>query len=163
VQAPGAVFLQEAREALIAEILLRGGTVARAPAGSVVINLDAEVVDWGFATARSDGTYAVAGGATGAGVLIGASGGIAPLGVAGIAAGSGLVAEALLALMPGTNAEVAWRATIVSDERIVLQIGEAMYVPESDIPLYQSSSKIQAIASLTPPAPLQVRQLRFAQ
>ena len=63
-------------------------------------------------------------------------------------------------LMPTTNAETVWEATIVTNDRVLMKLQEPVYIREADIPLYAHATDLSPIASWTTSEPLGVRLIR---
>jgi hypothetical protein len=81
----------------------------------------------------------------------------------GSAAGLGVLADAIVALTPLTNAEAIWQASIVTGDQVVMRLQQPIYVRDRDIPLYAKTANLAAVASWTgEDAVLAPRPLRLA-
>jgi hypothetical protein len=166
VQAQGSAFVHQVATQLKADILARGGAVARVPIGATVVNLDVDFVAW----SRRDkppgllGTTAVL--AT-PGIVIGASEPMATWTTAdaagAAAAGLGIFIDGLIAMTPLTNAEAIWQASVVTDDQVVMRVQKPLYVRDRDIPLYAAIAHLTPVVSWTEAnAALVARPLRLA-
>jgi hypothetical protein len=151
VQAPGSAFIRQVASELEADILSRGGTVARTPAGATVVNLDVDFVKWSPRDKPPGlvGTTAAAFAAPG--IAIGDS---LPMttwtaaNAAGFtAAGAGVAADTIVALTPTSNAEAIWQASIVTGDQVVMRLQQPIYVRDRDIPLYTKTLSLAPVAS----------------
>lgn len=147
VMAQGSTFLEEVRQAIEQDLMKRGVSIARSPAGATVINLDIDVVHWGAEHPYPGGALTAAGlaGAVGAGLSA-----ATPLGAAGgaiVAVGAGLVADVGIAAYPMTDTEAVWHASIITADRVTVMTGETLYIESGDIPLYRGTVTIAAISS----------------
>ena len=131
-QAPNSAFLRAVADALEAAIMHSGGTVARAPAGATVVNLDVSFVRWGPRDKPPGLGGTTAGILAIPGIVVGAS---VPMSTwtaanaAGFTAvGLGALIDAIVSLTPTMNAEAIWAATIVTDDRVIMRTpGAAPY------------------------------------
>jgi hypothetical protein len=150
-QAPGSAFIRQVETELEADILLRGGTVARTPAGATVVNLDVDFVKWSPRDKPPGllGTTAAVAAAPGA--VIGASVPISGWALADTAGFSGLglgvAADTIIALTPMSNSEAIWEASVVTDNQVVMRLQQPVYVRDRDIPLYTKTTTLGAVAS----------------
>jgi hypothetical protein len=150
-QAPGSAFIRQVETELEADILLRGGTVARTPAGATVVNLDVDFVKWSPRDKPPGllGTTAAVAAAPGA--VIGASVPISGWALADTAGFSGLglgvAADTIIALTPTSNSEAIWEASVVTDNQVVMRLQQPVYVRDRDIPLYTKTTTLGAVAS----------------
>jgi len=159
VTAPGSTFLHEVRNALEQEILHRGGTLSRSPANSIVVNLEVDVVQWGTHLRIPGGLATVAGLAAGTAILLNDAAPLSPAAGFGIAVGAGLVADAILALTPDTNTEAVWKVSVLSSDQVLMTASGPMYISASDIPLYESRTRLSPVVSLTAAVAPRPRQL----
>lgn len=162
ILAPGSTFLHEVREALQSEILKRGGLLARTPEGVIVVNLDVDVVKWGAREQAPGGLATALGLAAGTGILLANAAPLSPAAGFGIAAGAGLATDALQSIVPNTNAEAVWEASIISDTQILLDVRAPIYITASDVLLYHSGTRLGPIQSLRPASISYPRQLHYA-
>jgi hypothetical protein len=151
VQAPGSAFIRQVGTELEADILLRGGTVARTPAGATVVNLDVDFVKWSPRDKPPGLLGSTAAVAAVPGTVIGAS---VPMSTwtaadaAGFSAvGLGVATDTVIALTPMTNSEAIWEALVVTDNQIVMRLQQPVYVRDRDIPLYTKTATLTAVAS----------------
>jgi hypothetical protein len=151
VQAPGSAFIRQVATELEADILARGGTVARTPAGATVVNLDVDFVTWSPRDKPPGLVGTTAAVATIPGTVIGAS---QPMNewtaanAAGLSAvGVGAAADTIVALTPTSNAEAIWQASIVTGDQVVMQLQQPIYVRDRDIPLYTKTLTLAPVAS----------------
>jgi hypothetical protein len=165
VQAPDSAFVREVANELESDILRRGGTIARIPAGATVVNLDVNFVKWGPRD-KPPGLL----GTTAAilaipAIVIGASAPMSTWTAADAAAftaiGVGVVADAAIALTPTMNAEAVWEATIVTNDQVVMKVQEPIYIRAHDIPLYAKATNLSPLSSWSSNAPLRARTIRF--
>jgi hypothetical protein len=151
VQAPGSAFVDQVARELEADVLARGGTVARTPAGATVVNLDVDFVKWSPRD-KPPGLFGLAAGvATVPGIVIGASQPMSTWTAADAASfsavGVGLAADTLIALTPTSNAEAIWEASIVTGDQVVMRLQQPVYVRDRDIPLYTKTANLAPVAS----------------
>ncbi len=66
-------------------------------------------------------------------------------GLAGV--GLGVLTDGIIALTPTMNAEAIWKATIVVNDQVVMNLHEPVYIRADDIPLYAKSADLAPIAS----------------
>jgi len=150
-QAPGSAFIRQVGIELEADILLRGGTVARTPAGATVVNLDVDFVKWSPRDKPPGLLGTTAAVATAPGVVIGGSvptSRWALADAAGFSAvGLGVAADTIIALTPMSNSEAIWEASVVTDNQIVMRLQQPVYVRDRDIPLYAKTTTLGPVAS----------------
>jgi hypothetical protein len=150
-QAIDSSFIRQVADELEADILRRGGVVARSPAGATVVNLDVNFIQWG----PRDKPPGLAGTTLGIlaipPIVIGAS---LPMSTwtaatagAFTALGVGAFLDGVIALTPTMNAEAVWQATIVTDDRLVMKIQEPVYIRSPDIPLYAKDTTVGPVSS----------------
>jgi hypothetical protein len=167
VQARGSAFVDQVARELEADVLARGGTVARTPAGATVVNLDVDFVKWSPRD-KPPGLFGLAAGvATVPGIVIGASQPMSTWTAADAASfsavGVGLAADTLIALTPTSNAEAIWEASIVTGDQVVMRLQQPVYVRDRDIPLYTKTANLTPVASWSDEnAALAPRSLRLA-
>jgi hypothetical protein len=167
VQAPDSAFIRQVADTLVDDLLRRGGAVAREPAGATVVNLDVEFIRWGPKDKPPGLKFTSLGAFVGVPAMVfGANQPMSTwtLADAGIfsALGYGVLADTLIALTPMTNAEAVWKATVVTDDRVVMRLQEPVYVREKDLALYAKSTALAPMASWsTQSASLTVRRLRY--
>jgi hypothetical protein len=167
VQAPGSAFVRQVGTELEADILSRGGIVARTPFNATVINLDVDFVKWSPRDKPPGLLGTAAAAATIPGIAIGAS---APLSagtaaaVGGLTAvGFGIAADTVIALTPTTNSEAIWEASIVTNDQIILRLQQPIYVRDRDIALYSKTANLTPVVSWSDGnASLAPRSLRLA-
>lgn len=147
VLADGSGFLRSVRDALISEILARGGTVSMAPAGATIVNLDVDWVRWGSRPPGPGGAGTLLGGAAAIAVAVADAPVISLQSVAVAALGVGIAADIIAAVTPTQGSEAAWRAYIVTPTSIVWQRREVMYVDNSDLPLYMTGTRLAPMPS----------------
>ena len=107
VRPPDSTFLREVADEFQADVLRRGGTLARLPFGATVVSLDVDVVTW------SPGTYRP---------------GFLPV--------LGDAFAFIFAGAPNTKTEAVWKATVEANDQEVLKIVEPVCVRDDDAPLY---------------------------
>jgi hypothetical protein len=167
VQAPGSAFVRQVASELQADVLSRGGTVARTPAGATVVNLDVDFVRWSPRD-KPPGLFGLmAGVATVPGIVIGASQPMTTWTAADAASfsavGLGLAADTVIALTPTSNTEAIWEASIVTDDQVVMRLQQPIYVRHRDVPLYTKTAKLTPVTSWSDQtAALTPRSLRLA-
>jgi hypothetical protein len=166
VQAPGSAFVREVATQLEADILSRGGTVSRTPAGATVVNLDVDFVAWSPRDKPPGLAATTAGLAAIPGAVIGASVPMSRWAAAdaGIfsAIGAGPAVDTIIALTPTSNAEAIWQASVVTDEQVVMQLQKPIYVRDRDIPLYTKTADLTPVTSWSDrDASLAPRRLRL--
>jgi hypothetical protein len=167
VQAPDSAFVRQVAATLEDDILRRGGIVARTPAGATVVNLDVDFIRWGPRDKPPGLTFTSLGAFAGVpGIVFGDNMPMSTwaLGDTGIWAslGYGVLFDTLLAMYPTMNAEAVWKATIVTDDRVVMDLQAPVYIRAKDIPLYAKSTALTPVASWSnPAAPLSERRLPY--
>ena len=167
VQALGSAFAQQVATELRADILARGAIVARNPVGATVINLDVDFVKWSPRDKPPGLTGSVAAVEGISGVVVAAS---LPMSTwtaadaaASGAAGFGILSDALIALTPLSNSEAVWKASVVTDDQVVLSLQKPIYIRDRDISLYAKTADLTPVASWTDAnEPLTARPLRLA-
>ena len=166
VLAQDSAFVRVVANELESDILRRGGLVARTPFGATVVNLDVDFIQWSPRD-KPPGLAGLLGGVLMVpGIVIGDS---IPLSTwvaadaAGFGAtGLGLLTDSVIALTPSTNTEAIWKATIVTDDMVVMMLREPVYIRAGDIPLYAKAGSLPPIPSWTVGhASLPTRPLRF--
>jgi hypothetical protein len=125
VESPESAFLKEVAGEVQAEVLRRGGTVARTPTTATVVNLGVDFVRW--SPRDKPPAPLIAAGTAGALLTGAALASAAPystagaLAAAGITAGAwGLASDAVLAMTPMSNTEAILQATIVTRDSVVM-------------------------------------------
>jgi hypothetical protein len=146
-------FLHEVRQSLQADILRRGGAVASTPNGAAVIALDYSIVQWSPRNRAPDGTGTAAGLAAGSAVLMANQAPLTPAAGFGILAGVGIAADIARTLIPNTDTELAWEASITQGDRIVFDVRYPMYIHDADVALYAGVTPVPPIVG---PPPVQV-------
>lgn len=131
------LFLHEVRQSLQGEILRRGGAVASSPRSAAVIDLDFSIVPWPPRYRAPDGTGTAAGLAGGAAVLLANQAPLTPAAGFGILAGVGILADIARSMIPNTNTELAWEASITQGDRVVFDVRYPMYINDEDVSLYR--------------------------
>jgi hypothetical protein len=152
-QAIDSAFIHQVSDELAADIMRRGGIVARSPDGATVVNLDVNFIQWG----PRDKPPGLAGTTVGIlsipGIIIGASAPLSTWAAARAAAytalGVGAFLDGVIALTPTMNAEAIWQATIVTNDRIVMKLQEPVYIRSPDIPLYAKDTTVSPVSSWT--------------
>jgi hypothetical protein len=165
VQAPDSAFVRAVADELEADIARGGGSVARAPAGATVVNLDVNFVRWG----PRDKPPGLLGTTLGLlaipGIVIGASQPMSTWTAANAAAftavGVGAFVDTVIALTPTMSAEAVWAATIVTDDQVIMKLQEPIYVRAPDIPLYAKATTLSPASSWSESAPLHARVIRY--
>jgi hypothetical protein len=164
-QAVDSAFVQHVADELEADILRRGGTIARSPSGATVVNLDVNFIQWGPRDKPPGLLGTTAAVLAVPGIVMGAS---APMSTwvaadaaAFTAAGVGILADAAIALTPTMNAEAVWQATIVTSDRMVMKLQAPVYIRASDISLYAKETSLSPVTSWSSNAPLRPRQIRY--
>lgn len=152
VKTPHSQFLREVADSLKGDILARGGAVSSTPFKAAEIDLDVDVVKWPARHRAPDGVGTAAGLAGGTAVLAANADPITPAAGFGLLAGAGVVSDLLREMVPNTDTEVAWGASITEGNRVVFDVRYPMYVGDDDVALYHR----------TPLRPAQVVQLRYA-
>jgi hypothetical protein len=150
-QAPDSAFVQQVAQELGAEIMRRGAPVARIPDGATVVNLDVNFVKWGPRDKPPGLAGTTAALSTLPGLVIGAS---APMSLwtatdaAGATAGGvGVLSDLIVAITPTMNAEAIWEASVVTDDRVIMQLREPIYIRGPDIPLYTKTTSLSPMSS----------------
>jgi hypothetical protein len=164
--APGSAFLSVVASELEADILQSGGSVARTPYGTTVVNLDVEFVRWSPRDKPPGLIGTTAAIAAIPGIVLGASAPMSTWTAADAASfaavGYGLFADAIIALTPLTNTEAIWKATIVTDDRVLMTLQEPVYIRAGDVPLYAKAADVPLISTgrdAHPPLP--ARTIRY--
>jgi hypothetical protein len=164
-QAVDSAFVQHVADELEADILMRGGKIARSPSRATVVNLDVNFVQWGPRDKPPGLLGTTAAILAVPGIVMGAS---APMSTwtaadaaAFTAAGVGVLADAAIALTPTMNAEAIWQATIVTNDRVVMKLQEPVYIRSPDIPLYAKETSLSPVASWGSNEPLRPRLVRY--
>jgi hypothetical protein len=166
-QAAGSAFVQQVANELEADILSRGATVVRTPAGATVVNLDVDFVKWSPRDKPPGLLGSTAAVAAIPGIVIADS---LPMSTwtaadaAGFAgAGLGIATDAIIAMTPTSNAEAIWQASVVTDDQIVMRLQQPIYIRDRDIPLYTKTAGLMPVASWSDQnANLASRTLRLA-
>lgn len=166
VLAHDSAFVRMVASELEADILRSGGIVALSPYGATVVNLDVDFVRWSPRDKPPGLLGTTAAIAAIPGIVIGAS---APMSTwtAAVAAsfatfGYGVFADAVLAMTPLTNAEAVWKATILAEDRVVMNLQQPVYIRAGDIPLYAKADAIAPSPSWTVGhPPLAARPMRY--
>lgn len=158
----GSTFLESVRTSLQTEILARGGTLSRTSANAVVLNLGVEVVQWGSRPRPPGGLGTLVGAGSGAGILLADAAPIGIAGAAGLAVGTGIALDLIKAVTQTETAEAVWTASVVTADRVMLQLREPLYVAGADVALYYGRSTLAAAPSLLPAAMMPARPLRYA-
>jgi hypothetical protein len=147
------------------DILRSGGTIARSPTGATVVNLDVDFVRWGPRDKPPGLLGTTLGILAVPGIVIGASVPMSTWTAADAAAftalGVGAFSDAVIALTPTMNAEAVWKATIVTPDRVIMNLQEPVYIRARDIPLYAKGTSLSPVASWTGSAPLRTRLVRY--
>jgi hypothetical protein len=163
--APDSAFVVNVATALEADILERGGTVARTPNGATVVNLDVDWVKWGPRDKPPGLLGTTAALLLTPAIVIGASVPMATWTAAdaagATAAGVGVLADLLIAITPTMNAEAVWEATIITNDRVVMDLRAPVYVRERDLPLYNKVASLGPRDSWESNTPLGVRRIRL--
>jgi hypothetical protein len=167
VQAPDSAFIQHVADEMEGEITRIGGAVARAPSDATVVNLDVEWVNWGprdkppGLVGVTDAMLATSG------IIIAASTPMSRWTAADAASaaafGLGILADATIAMTPTTNAEAVWKATICTNDRVLMKLQETVYIRGTDIPLYAKATSRNLLSSWRSENVLLPRQIRYAQ
>jgi hypothetical protein len=165
MQAPDSAFIQEVANELEGDILRRGGIVARTPAGATVVNLDVDFVRWGPRDKPPGLLGTTAAVAAIPGIVIGASMPMSTWTAANAAgftaAGVGVLADGIVALTPTMNAEAVWKATIITNDSVVMKLQEPIYIRAPDIALYAKAANLEPLPSWNSVTPLQARLIRY--
>jgi hypothetical protein len=165
VQAPDSAFVREVANELEDDILRMGGTIARAPAGATVVNLDVNFVKWGPRDKPPGLLGTTAAVLAIPGIVIGASAPMSTWTAADAAAftavGVGVLSDAIIALTPTMNAEAIWEATIVTNDKVVMKLQEPVYIRARDVPLYAKETSLSPVSSWSSNAPLRPRLVRY--
>ncbi len=164
-QAPDSAFIRAVADKLTDDVLRSGGTIARAPDGATVVNLDVNFVRWGPRD-KPPGLLGVTAAALSVpAIVMGAS---APMSTwtaadagAFTAFGVGALGDLAIALTPTMNAEAIWQASIVTNNRVIMMLQEAVYIRAPDIPLYAKATNLTPLASWSSEAPLATRVIRY--
>jgi hypothetical protein len=160
VQAPDSAFLRMLASEVQTDILRSGGIVARSPYGATVVNLDVDFVSWSPRDKPPGliGTTAAIGAIPG--IIMGASSPMSTWTWADAASfaaiGYGVFADAVLAMTPLTNAEAVWKATVLTEDQVVMSLQEPVYIRAGDIPLYAKADALAPSPSWSaghPPLP----------
>ena len=59
------------------------------------------------------------------------------------------------------NAEAVCEATIVTNDQVIMQLQQPVYIRAPDIPLYRKATSLGLLASWTDAAPLRSRRIRY--
>ena len=165
IQAPNSAFISEVASELEADILRRGGIVARAPANATVVNLDVNFVRWGPRDKPPGLLGTTVAVAAIPGIVIADSLPMSTWTAANAAAwsavGAGLLLDGIIAITPTMNAEAIWQATIIADDRVVMKIQAPVYIRASDIPLYAKATSLSPSVSWSNNTPLRTRLIRY--
>jgi len=165
VQAPDSAFVREVADELEADILQRGGTVARTPASATVVNLDVNFVRWGPRDKPPGLLGTTAAVLAVPGIVVGASAPMSTWTAADAASfasvGVGVLVDGIIALTPTMNAEAVWDATIVTNDRVVMKLQEPIYIRAPDIPLYAKATNLGPVSSWSSYTPLRARPIRY--
>lgn len=164
-QAPDSAFIRAVADKLTDDVLRSGGTIARVPTGATVVNLDVNFVRWGPRD-KPPGLIGTAAAALSvAGTVIGASEPMSTWTAADAASftalGVGALADAVIAMTPTMNAEAIWKASIVTNNRVIMMLQEPVYIRAPDIPLYAKATSLGPMASWGDEAPLATRTIRY--
>ena len=169
VLTPDSAFLKSVADTLKADIIAAGGTVAQTPDGAMVINLKADFVRHGPPEQMPGGAGTLAGTLTGLG-LIGGSAAAAATGTwglvgitAGSALGGGMLADQFLRANPTMVGEAHWQASISSRQQVLMQVGGAVYINSSDIPLYTGDVQLAEMTTPGSATRLETRRLRYGR
>jgi hypothetical protein len=57
--------------------------------------------------------------------------------------------------------EAVWQAAVVADDQVLMQLSEAVYIRDWDIPLYAKVVSLAPTSSWNPAIPLPVRRVRY--
>ncbi len=166
VLAPDSAFLREVADTLEADILNRGGAIARAPAGATVVNLDVDFVQWSPRDKPPGLLGTTVAVAAIPGIVLGAAAPMSPWAAADAATwtalGLGAFSDLVIALTPTSNAEAVWKATIMAEDRLIMKLQEPVYIRDRDIPLYAKAAQLTPITSWAgEDPPLAARRLRY--
>ena len=165
VQAPDLAFIRAVADRLADDVLRSGGTVARGPTGATVVNLDVNFVRWGPRDKPPGLLGTGAGVLTTAAAVIGASQPMSTWTAADAASftalGVGALADVAIAMTPTMNAEAIWKASIVTNDRVIMTLQEPVYIRAPDIPLYAKATSVSPIASWSSEVPLATRVIRY--
>jgi hypothetical protein len=157
--------LREVAGKLEDDILRRGGTIARTPAGAIVVNLDVSFVKWGPRDKPPGLLFTSLGILAIPAIVIGDSLPMSTWTAADAAAltalGLGAFFDAAIALTPTMNAEAVWEATIVTDDQVLMRLREPVYIRAQDIPLYAKATSLSPLSSWSASAPLHPRVVRY--
>jgi hypothetical protein len=165
IRGPDSTFLREVASALEADVLQRGGTVARTPDGATIVNLDVDVVAWGPRD-KPPGPVATAAALLALPAIV--LGDSAPMetwvaanGFGAAIAGLSILTDAAIAMTPTMNAEAVWEATVITGDRLVMKLRQPVYIRGPDIPLYAKTVSLGPVASPGGGTPLRVRAVRY--
>jgi hypothetical protein len=165
VQAPDSAFVRDVAAELEGDILRSGGMVARSPTGATVVNLDVDFVRWGPRDKPPGLVGTKAAMLSIPAIVVAASlpmsTWVAADAAAFTALGMGAFIDADIALTPTMNAEAIWQATIVTDDRVIMKLQEAVYIRAPDIPLYAKATSLGPLASWSNAAPMRARVIRY--
>jgi len=165
VLAPDSAFIREVADELASDVLQSGGTIARAPGGATVVNLDVNFVRWGPRDKPPGLLGTTAAALSVPGIVIGSSQPMSVWTAADAASftalGVGALVDAALAMTPTMNAEAIWQASIVTNDRVMMMLQEPVYIRGPDIPLYAKAVNLAPAASWSGEAPLATRLIRF--
>jgi hypothetical protein len=162
VMSQGSTFLQEVKQTIEAELMRRDVDVARGPAGATVINLDIDVVRWGADHIYAGGALAAVGIGGAVADIIATSSPVTAAGTAALIGAGAVATDVGLAAYPMTDSEAVWRATIVSNNRVLMKADEVLYINPSDIALYRGTVELAAMSTPGLTQFGSARQLRYA-
>ncbi len=132
-QAINSAFIRHVADELEADILRRGGPVARSSDGATVVNLDVNFIRWGPRDKPPGLLGATLGLLAIPPIVIGASMPMSTWTAVGAGAFTalsvGVLADGLVAMTPTMNAEAVWQAPIVTNDRVVMKLQEPVYIP----------------------------------
>jgi len=164
-QAVDCAFIQQVADELAADILQRGGMVARSPSGATVVNLDVNFIQWGPRDKPPGLAFTTLGVLSIPGIVMNAASPMSIWTAANAAAftslGVGAFLDTVIALTPTMNAEAVWKATIQTEDRTVMNLQEPVYIRSSDIPLYAKATSVNPVSSWRPNYSLHPRSIRY--
>jgi hypothetical protein len=165
VRAPDSTFVRQVADALESEVLRSGGTIARAPEGATVVNLDVTIVKWGPRDKPPGLLGTTAALLTVPPIVLGDSLPMATWtaadGFGAAFAGVGILADGIIASTPTMNAEAVWDATVVAGDRVLMKLREPVYIRADDIPLYAKRVTLSTVTSWGSATPLRERTIRY--
>ena len=170
VTTPGSAFLQAVSDALKADIIASGGTVARVPDGATVINLRVDFVRHGPREQIPGGLGTLVGTTAGLATLAASPGaGAATLGswgAAGVTAGAGLVSGMLIDQFLLNNSTMAgeaiWSASISTPQQVLMQVGAPVYISSTDIPFYTGDARLAELTTPGVSTRLETKRMRYS-